>query len=127
MLSLSLLTKYPVATLAVIAALLLAAYIYVPRLFRRGGKREGFQAVAEQPPSVSPVVAFTTPPVGLNSSVPTNIIGNQAACTMIRSLLDPVNARIKEFESAGQITDELTLMKTTKKSLEDQLAQMQCS
>ncbi len=125
---LSLAMKYPVATIAVIAVALIAAYVYVPRLFRRGkGKgREGFQT-AEQPPAVSPVVAFTTPPLGLNTSVPPNLIGNQAACSMLRSLLDPVNARIKEFEAKGQITDELTLMRTTKKSLDEQLAQMQCS
>ena len=120
---LSLLTKYPIATFAVVAVLLVAAYIYVPRLFRRG-RREGFQTT--QPPSVSPVVAFTTPPIGLNKDVPAALIGNQAACKMIQSLLDPVNARIAEYEAKGQITDELTLMRTTKKSLEEQIAQMQC-
>jgi hypothetical protein len=45
---------------------------------------------------------------------------------MIQSMLNPVNSRIAEFEAKGQNTDELTLMKETKKSLEGQLAQMQC-
>jgi hypothetical protein len=117
-------SKQHLLIFAGIAITAIVIYFVAPRLFGRRGRREGFQATPTDP-VVSPAATFSSTLDG-NKPVPPELIGNAAACEALKRLLEPLNVRIADYEAKGQNTDELTLMRTTKASLEEQLSKMQC-
>lgn len=95
--------------------LLVLGVILYPR------KREGFQTATA---TTTASTASTAPFVA--TQPPANLVGNPEACRMFKSLLDSVNSQLTRADELNY-PGQKELLTSTKKSLEEQIAVLQCA